>query len=360
VERSATSGSANGDNIWMLQPGRILVIQLQQLGDVLLTAPLIEDLREAYPAATIDFLTKPLAADLVAGNPFVTSIVRYDARRPVGMLRDIRARRYDMVLDFQSNGRSAAIVLSSGASERVGWVKGPRSIVYSLRVPRVQRDEYVVRTRQRMLEHAGIGVRPRLPRIFLSGAERAAGAMVVHALPHRHGARRVAMVLSARAPGSIWPVDRFAAVAQQLASEGHEPVVLPTAGDDDLVSEFQRLVPSARRADFPTLREFVAGLASFDLLICGSTGPSHMGMAVGTPTITLFGADSATTWNAGLDTTVAVTSPRLTCVACAGGASRMAPAHTCMMEISVDEVASRARALLAATRTLSREHGAGE
>jgi heptosyltransferase-1 len=358
VERSATSVSANGDNIWMLHPGRILVIQLQQLGDVLLTAPLVEDLREVYPGATIDFLTRPLAADLLEGNPFASSIIRYDAGHPVRMMRDIRARRYDTIFDLQSNGRSAAIVLGSGAERRIGWQKGPRSIVYTIRVPRLRRGEYVVRTRQRMLEHAGIAVKPRLPRVFLSPAERTAAANVVSALSRTAEVRRVAIVLSARAPGSIWPVERYAAVAEALATDGILPVVLPTTGDDDLVREFVRRAPSARRADFATLREFVAGLAAFDLLICGSTGPSHMGMAVGTPTITLFGADDSRTWNAGLDTTVAVDSPRLTCAACARGASRMEPSHTCMMEITVTEVAGRARALLAATRTLSRAQGA--
>jgi ADP-heptose:LPS heptosyltransferase len=343
----------------VVQPERILVIQLQQLGDVLLTAPLLEDLREAHPSATLDFLTRPLAAELVEGNPFASSIIRYDARRPVGMMRDIRARAYDMLFDFQSNGRSAAIVLASGTPLRVGWLKGPRSIVYTLRVPRVARNEYVVRHRQRMLEHAGVAVHPRLPRIFLSPAERMAGAGAVNALPGGPHARRVAIVLSARAPGSIWPVDRFAALAEQLAAEGHVPAVLPTAGDDDLVAQFLKLAPSARRVDFPGLRPFVAGLASFDLLVCGSTGPSHMGMAVGTPTITLFGADSSTTWNAGLATTVAVSSARRTCAACAQGASRMAPTHTCMMEISVAQVADSARALLG-TRTPSRAHGAAQ
>jgi ADP-heptose:LPS heptosyltransferase len=229
--------------------------------------------------------------------------------------------------------------------------------VYTLRVPRADRNEYVVRHRQRMLEHAGITVKPRLPRIFLSPAERMSGAGVVNALPKGPEGRRVAIVLSARAPGSIWPVDRFAALAERLAAEGNAPVVLPTSGDDDLVDQFLKLSPSARRADFPGLRAFVAGVASFDLLICGSTGPSHMGMAVGTPTITLFGADRSTTWNAGLETTVAVSSPRLTCMACAQGASRMAPSHTCMMEISVEQVADSARALLAATRTPSRSSG---
>ena len=366
---SATGGSAKRDNIGVFQPQRILVIQLQQLGDALLTAPLLEDLRGAYPSATIDFLTRPLAATLLDGNPFASNIIRYDAKRPVGMLRDIRARRYDTIFDLQSNGRSAAVVLSSGAPHRTGWEKGPRSLVYSVRVPRVHRDEYVVRTRQRMLEHVGISVLPRLPRIFLSPAEVAAGTeALVEQTDGRAGRPgssalrdplRVAIVLSARAPGSIWPVERFAAVAEQLATDGHVPVVLPTAGDSDLVTRFLQLAPNALSADFPTLRGFVAGLAAFDLLICGSTGPSHMGMAVGTPTITLFGADDSSTWNAGLSTTIAINSPRATCVACAKRASRMAQSHTCMLEIPVDEVVARARAVLAA-RTPSRAHGAAQ
>lgn len=352
-----TPRSANRYNIRMRRPQRILVIQLQQLGDALLTAPLLEDLREADPLATIDFLTRPPSASLLDGNPFASSIVRYDAQRPLAMLRELRARAYDSVFDLQSNGLSAAIAFSTGARRRVGWQKGPRSLLYTQRVPRVQRAEYVVRYRQRMLEYAGIAVRPRFPRIFLSPSELATAAQVLATLRGAGNARRVALVLSARAPGSIWPVERFAAVAEQLAAEGLVPVVLPTIGDESIVARFLSLAPSAQRADFTGLRAFVAGLASFDALICGSTGPSHMGMAVGTPTITLFGADDSSTWNAGLDTTIALDSPRAGCTACKAAASRMAPSHTCMQEISVEMVVAAARALLA-THTLSRAQGA--
>lgn len=333
----------------MAKRSRILLIQLQQLGDALLSSALLEDLREAYPSATLDFLTRPLAGELIAGNPFATDVISYDATRTMGMLRDIRARGYDLVIDVQSNARSAAIAFASRARERVGWEKGLRSVVYTTRVPRPQSSEYVVRYRQRLLQRAGIETRSRYPRIFLSAPEREAGERRVTAIPGAAHARKIAMVLSARAAGSIWPVDRFAATAESLARDGHIPVVLPTAGDEALVAECLNLAPSARRADFPGLREFVAGLAAFDLLICGSTGPSHMGMAVGTPTLTLFGADDATTWNAGLPATVAVSSPRAQCAACAVSATRMAAAHTCMQEISVAEVVDRARALLAST-----------
>jgi heptosyltransferase-2 len=332
----------------MVQPSRILLIPLQHLGDARLSSALLEDLRDAYPSAEIDFLTRPLAAELIDGNPFASAIVRYDADRPMTMLREIRARRYELVIDVQSNARSAAVTLASGAPRRIGWSKGPRSLVYTKRVPRPKEKEYVVRYRQRMLQFLGIATGQRYPRIFLSPSERAAGAARVRAIPGAPDARRVAFVLSARAPGSIWPVDRFAAVAESLAAEGHVPVVLPTAGDDALVAECLRRAPSAHRADFSGLRAFVGGLAAFDLLICGSTGPSHMGVAVGIPTITLFGADDPATWNADLSTAIAISSPRATCPACASRASRMAASHTCMQEIPVAAVTDRARAVLAA------------
>lgn len=238
----------------------------------------------------------------------------------------------------------------TGAKERFGWKKGLRALAYTQQVPRSHGAEYVVRYRQRMLEHAGIAVRPRLPRIFLSPAELAAAAQKVNALRGGGASRRVALVLSARAPGSIWPVERYAALAERLAADGHVPVVLPTNGDDHLVTQCLQLAPNAQRADFATVREFVAGLAAFDALVCGSTGPSHMALAVGTPTITLFGADDASTWSAGLSTTVAVSSPRAKRDACKNRASRLEPTHTCMKEISVEEVVERVRQLLGTKR----------
>lgn len=76
----------------LTEPRRILVIQLQQLGDALLTAALLEDVREAFPSATIDYVTRPLCADLLDGNPFASNILRYDVQRKLRMMQDARAR----------------------------------------------------------------------------------------------------------------------------------------------------------------------------------------------------------------------------------------------------------------------------
>jgi ADP-heptose:LPS heptosyltransferase len=222
---------------------------------------------------------------------------------------------------------------------------------------RQQRDEYVVRKRQRMLELLGIPVRPRMPRIFLTPEERAQGIRDLESLPAPSGAPRVGLVLSARAAGSTWPVERYAELARRISGENAVAVVLGTGGDEEQVKRCLALAPEATAAHLPRLRQFVGALAALDLLVCGDTGPAHIAMAVDTPTVTLYGAADACHWNPGLPTTVAISSPRAHCGACQRGAARIARDHTCMLEISVEEVHARVRASLAADGGLLRPLG---
>ena len=73
-------------------PDRILVIQLRRLGDVLVTTPSVEALRLAYPRAEIDFLVEPPGDQLLEGNPHLSRVLRYDAKRPLAEIRKARAR----------------------------------------------------------------------------------------------------------------------------------------------------------------------------------------------------------------------------------------------------------------------------
>ena len=331
----------------MESPNRILVIQLRQLGDVVLTAALLEDLREAFPLATLDVLTGPRPAALVQGNPFLSGLLVYDRDRPLGMAREIRARDYTWVIDPQSSPRTAPLALLSGASRRVGWaIRGPWRFAYSDRISRRVQEEYVVRQRQRFLERLGVPTRPRVPRIFLGGEERARGIELVRALMKGADAPSVGMVLSARVAGTRWPAERFAELAARLAADGLVPVVIRTVGDEELVAEVLARAPGAVRADVPDLRPFAAVLAALDVFVSGDTGPAHIAMGVGTPTVTLYGASRAVRWNPGLPTTVAVSSPRAHCEACREARSRAAPGHTCILEIGVEEVHASVRSLL--------------
>ena len=333
-------------------PGRILLIQLQQLGDVLLTSPLLVDLRAAFPSAQIDYLTSVRAASLLEGNPHPTDVIRYDRARALRMLWLVRSRRYDCVVDAQSSPRSAQVVLASGARRRIGWgISGPWRLVYTDRVRRDREPPgYVVRERQRLLQPLDIPVADRQPQLYLDPTERAAGKAEVQALDIPAAAPCVGLVLSAGSPPSVWPVERFAALAMRLAADGMVPVVLCTRGDEDAVGRCVAMAPAAFRVDAPELRRFLGILSALDVLVCGDTGPAHMAMALDVPTVTLYGPTHARHWNPGLPTTAAVSSPRTSCPACAGGLRRNAASHRCMLEITVEAVYTRIHELMSLAR----------
>src|SRR3954469_1183190 len=100
----------------MDSPKSILVIQLRRLGDVLVTTPAVEALRLAYPKAKIDFLVEKPGDQLLSGNPNLDVVVLYDTARPWAMIREVRRRRYDWVIDFLGTPRSAIVTALSGAN----------------------------------------------------------------------------------------------------------------------------------------------------------------------------------------------------------------------------------------------------
>lgn len=336
-------------------PRRILVVQLRRLGDVVLTSALLKDLRHAYPSATIDLLTEPKAAELVRGNPYVSEIVPYDRAASWRMLRDIRRRKYDAILDLQSSPRTALLAWCSGATRRVGWkIRGPWQLVYTDRIPRdATPPEYTLRRRQRFLESLGATPISRVPALELAPDERTWGEAVLRTRAGRT-ASRVGFVVSTAAPSAQWPVDRFAAAAEALASLGIVPIVFGTHGDADLVTQCVAQAPHAVRCDVAGLREFASTIAALDVLVSADTGPAHIATALGVPTVTLYGPSKPAIWNPALPTTVAVTSPRLTCRRCAQGFGRGLDDHTCMPEITVERVLDGVRTLVPAQRVAAR------
>jgi ADP-heptose:LPS heptosyltransferase len=159
----------------------------------------------------------------------------------------------------------------------------------------------------------------------------------------------VGLVLSAGSPPSVWPVDRFADLATRLQREGIAPVVLRTFGDEASVARFESIASGVPRADAPEIRRFLGLLSALDLVVCANSGPAHFAMALGVPTVTLYGPTYARHWSPDLPIAGVVSSPRKHCAACARGAKRTAAEHTCMLEITVDAVHEQVRALLAAT-----------
>src|SRR2546425_1503999 len=118
-------------------PRRVLVSRLRQIGDVILTLPVVDALHDLYPSAEIDYLAEEEPARAALGHPSLRRVWSFDPRgwpglpAPPDLLMRLRSARYDWAIDLYGNPRSALIAWWTGASIRVGPARRARRRFYT-------------------------------------------------------------------------------------------------------------------------------------------------------------------------------------------------------------------------------------
>ncbi|PLW92022.1 MAG: glycosyl transferase [Marinilabiliales bacterium] len=87
---------------------KILVYRLSSIGDIVLTTPVVRNIRKKYPEAEIHFLTRKKYADLLGFNPYIDKLVTVE-HAPKEILQDLQAEKYDYFIDLHRNIRSKAL-----------------------------------------------------------------------------------------------------------------------------------------------------------------------------------------------------------------------------------------------------------
>jgi len=118
---------------------RILVIQTAFIGDVILATALLEKLHQTYPTAEIDFLVRKGNESLVKDHPWLHAVLVLNKKEKWKslrqLLRHIRRRRYDVVVNVQRFFASGLLTALSGAPQRIGFRKNPMGLFFTHRLP---------------------------------------------------------------------------------------------------------------------------------------------------------------------------------------------------------------------------------
>ena len=102
----------------------IAVVKLGAIGDAVNSLPFVNRLRAGYPRSRITWIIGPLAHSLLAGHPAVDEFLVFDSRRArawPGMLREVRRKRFDLVIDLQRILKSGVITCATGSKVRLGF-----------------------------------------------------------------------------------------------------------------------------------------------------------------------------------------------------------------------------------------------
>lgn len=272
----------------MTEPGKILVIQLRQIGDVVLTTTAVRALRARFPGARIDFLVAPPAHQVLEGHPAVDNVLVYDKALALRWIRRVRAERYDWVVDFLSNPRSAWITLFSGAAVKAGWKQTGLSFLYNVKLEQTPGGAYVPLEKANALAPLGVPTPADvLPDVHSGARARAKG-------PGPH----VGFAPMSRRKTREWPARRWVELGRKLAAEdGARVSVFWGPGEKDACARIARECGAALAEETPHLLDLAARLSELDVLVTNCNGPKHLATAVGTRTVTVFGSSDPVAWN---------------------------------------------------------------
>ena len=272
--------------------GRVLVIRLSALGDVLFALETVAALRRERPDVSIDFLVEDRFQKLLENHPQIDRVIVYPRRHRLqipGSLLRLRRQRYDIALDLHGIQKSAMHMFFARARHKVGpgapASREGATFAYNKTVSMPTPAPHRAAVGHMLLKSIGLSGEPAAPAI----ATTEPPASLLKDLPKP----RVLLHpgTSSFAAFKRWPSERFAELAQRLCARGIGVVVGYGPGEQDLAAPALSAAPESRAADGAQLG--LSGLAGAmqhcDVVVAADTGPLHLAAAVGTRCVAIFG-----------------------------------------------------------------------
>ena len=344
--------------------GSILIIQLGDIGDVVLSIPAFRTVRENFPKAKVTVAVRAKAHELITQIPWVDGgiAVNEDRRSPLGELRHqreffslVRRHRFDLAFDLRTGTRGAILAFLSGAKERVGFLD-PDGLWRNRLFTHLYRLEY------RLPQHVSA---------YYSSLLRAHGLTLSEAAPEMRVPpemrQRAAKILQAEgAPAELpviaiqpfslwrykeWDIDKLVLLAKRILANCRASIAITGSPDErsraeDIVGRFGPDTPHVYNlAGKTSLGELSALISACRLFIGLDSAGVHIAAAVGTPTVTIFGPSAPASW-APIGESHAFVQKDLPCVPCRQKGCDGSGISRCLEELEVDEVWTTVRTQL--------------
>jgi ADP-heptose:LPS heptosyltransferase len=289
-------------------PRNILVIDFGQLGDVVMSLPALRAIRERFPRARITVMVGRPGAEIVDMSGQADALISVDrvglrdGFKPVSVMRifqvvkDVRHRQFDFVIDLHSFSETNLLGFLSGAPKRLFSRRPGRSLDFlanfNPRPPldKNDPDRHLIDRYLDVLVPLGIKDAPRVPKIMTRAEDdRSVDAMLRKAKAET-GSPLVGLFPGAGHPGRCWPLEQFAQLADSLIrNDAVRPVIFVGPEERHLIQRMRVLFPNpCVILDKLSIPQLAAAQARLAVFVSNDTGPVHIAAAVGTPIVVLI------------------------------------------------------------------------
>ena len=352
----------------------ILIVKLSAIGDVVHTLTSLTALRKRYPDAHITWVVEEAASDLIMDHPHLDRVIISHRKSWIGDLqygrigkalkeirsfvRLLRARPYDLVIDFHGLFKSAVIVLLSGGKRKLGYdsLQELSRFFYNEKIPEDMEKHAV----DRYLDFARhLGARVDTPEFIIPIHQENESRVRALLMASGIGPNDPFVAVSPQAlwETKLWSDQKFAQLSERIIQELNMPVVF-TGGEKNATEGIQSFMtlPFVDLAGRTTLRDLACLFREASLLVTTDSGPMHLAAAMGTPVVALFGpTDPSRTGPYGKNHEVI--RMELPCSPCF---LKTCETRQCMQGITVEDVFQAVRRKLEEKRRARRDDRGGE
>ena len=270
----------------------VLVIRPDRLGDVVLSTPVYETLKKAFPHLHISVLAASAQAELLADNPNISQVFVFDPKQPLNAFRQLRDEQFDLTLTLNKKFSATAtfFTLCSGAKIRVGYNHPENAWAHNIRVSLEGPPRHESENNLDLLWALGIEEIQSQPRLYFNSAEtRKIADLMQQYRPTRE--QPVVMVKSGtRIAKWGWRWEKFQTVIERLLELDKAQVWLVNGPGEE--AELQTAIANMQRKPqllpLLTAKELALLMQECDVLLCNHTGIMHLASAVDKPVCVIF------------------------------------------------------------------------
>jgi ADP-heptose:LPS heptosyltransferase len=292
----------------VFDPRNILVIDFGQLGDVVLSLPALGAIRRRFPLARVTVAVGKPGAEVVGLSGFadetlvVDRVALRDGFKPLSVFRvfkivkDVRQRKFDFVIDLHSLSETNLLGFLSGAPKRLYSRRPGRSLDYLANFhprPPVETDHRKRHLIDRYLDvllPLEIAKADRLPTLKTRPSDAASLERILIKARADAGAPLVGLFPGAGHPSRRWPLEQFASLADFLIRNDQVKILVFLGPEERAIAgDIRRqFPPTIIILDHLTIPQLAAAQARLAAFVSNDTGPMHIAAAVGTPVVLLL------------------------------------------------------------------------
>ena len=314
---------------------RILFITLSNIGDIVLTTPVLKVLSKNFPEARLDVMVGPNGIELFKKDPAVSEVISYNKHASVHekrrLVTKLRREKYDLIVDM----RNSLFPFLLGAKYRTSLIRIPPKSVKHKKEEHLWKLSSIGMT----LDAEDTSLYIHIPKEDHEYIEK-----IISALDKKKPV--IAVSPGAKSDIKRWPKEKYTKLMEKLIKElGAQIIMVGDKRDSVLVKDI--LASSGDDIKDLTgatnLTQLASLLGKADLLITNDSAPLHIAGAVNTKVLAIFGPTDPKAYGpmGGEDR---VLKKKLHCSPC--GKAQCEFEHECMKDLEVSEVFNAARKIL--------------